>query len=86
MHPDEIETQRRQRPFMPFRIHMSDGSYYDVRHPEMALITRRVISIAIYEGGDVSMPERAVFCDPVHVTRLEPLNGKTTDAVRDQSS
>jgi hypothetical protein len=27
----------RRRPFLPFRVFLSDGSTYDVRHPDQAL-------------------------------------------------
>jgi hypothetical protein len=26
-----------QRPFLPFRIHVSDGTVSEIRHPEMSL-------------------------------------------------
>ena len=46
-----------------------------VHHPEMALVTRTEVAIALETtAGD--LPERMVYCDPLHITRLEPLNAK----------
>jgi hypothetical protein len=75
MRPDEIRTHLRRQPFRPIRVYLSDGSHYDVRHPELALVSRMDVVIAIDPGND-DVPERSVYCDPVHVTRIEPINGQ----------
>jgi hypothetical protein len=41
----------------------------------MVIVSHMVVSIAVYEGTNTSMPERVILCDPVHITRLEPING-----------
>ncbi len=74
MRPDEIRAHLRKQPFLPIRIYVSDGSSYEVRHPEMMFVTRAEVIIGL---GDDDMPERCVYCDPLHITRIEPLNGKT---------
>jgi len=57
-------------------MHVSDGSHYDVRHPEMLMVSHLVVSVGIYGKDDPTMPEFIVMCDPVHITRLEPINGE----------
>jgi hypothetical protein len=71
MRTSEIEKQLRQRPFVPFRLCMSDGTAYEVRHPEMVLVSRTVIVLAIYKPR-ARQPETFVLCDPVHIIRIEP--------------
>ena len=39
----KIEKQLRQRPFVPFLLCMSDGTAYEVRHPEMVLVSGTTI-------------------------------------------
>ena len=39
----------RQKPFRPFRLVMSSGESYEVRHPEMALVLKNDILV----GTDV---------------------------------
>ena len=77
MHPDEVLRAVRRQPFIPFRLHVSDGSAYDVRHPETILVTRRAAILAIPD--DPAYPaERAVTVAMVHISRLEELAGATT--------
>ena len=74
MPPNVILSHVRKQPFVPFRIYISDGASYDVPHPEMIFVTATTIVIAvppITEG----VPERSVLCDPIHVTRIEPIDG-----------
>ena len=78
MRPNDIHAQLQQRPFVPFRMCFSDRSAFEVRHPEMAMVSRTVITVAVYNGGETDLPERFVFCDPVHVARLEPLIGMSS--------
>jgi len=74
MRPSEIMNLQRKRPFVPLRVHVSDGSSYDVRHPEMMLVTNTTIFIALPPLAD-GVPERHVYCDPIHITRIEPIDG-----------
>jgi hypothetical protein len=74
MRADRIRAHLRKEPFRPLRACVSDGSSYDVRHPELMLVTRTEVVIALDPGND-AVPARPVYCDPVHVTRIEPLDG-----------
>lgn len=75
MQATEIASQLALRPFKPFRLCFSDGEALDVRHPEMLMVAQRVLAVATYSGRRRrGMPEGIVFCDPIHVVRLEPLN------------
>jgi hypothetical protein len=62
-----------QRPFNPFRLVMSSGQTYDVRHPEMALLTRTSILVGIDET-DEGVPAEFKICSLLHVTAVEPLS------------
>lgn len=75
MRANDIQNVLKAQPFMPIRVHISDGSHHDVRHPEMLMVSKTVVSVAIYAKDDASLPESIIFCDPVHITRIEPLNG-----------
>ena len=74
MRPVQIREHMRIRPFRPIRIHISDGAAYEIRHPEMAYVTATQVMIALRMAED-DLPDQVVFCDPVHITRIEPLNG-----------
>lgn len=65
-----------QRPFRPFRLVMSSGQAYEVRHPEMAMLTRTDILV----GTDVAedgVPAEFKICSLLHVTAIEPLNSSS---------
>ncbi len=75
MRAQEIHAHVRKRPFVPIRVFLSDGSRHDVRHPEFILVMQREVVIATPSRGE-ELPERAVYIDPIYITRIEPLNGK----------
>lgn len=74
MRAEAIRTHLRRQPFRPIRVYLSDGSSYEVRHPEMMFVTRTEVVIAM-DPGDDAVPERSAYCDPLHITRIEPLDG-----------
>jgi hypothetical protein len=75
MSPESLREHLRREPFEPFRVYLSDGSVHEVRHPEMMLVMRREVVIALTKPGE-EFARRAVFCDPLHITRIEPFNGR----------
>ncbi len=70
----EILELQRRRPFPGLRIHLSDGTSYEVMHPEMMAVTKTLVFIALPPVSE-GVPERSVYCDPIHITRIEPVNG-----------
>lgn len=62
-----------QRPFRPFRLVMSSGQTSEVRHPEMALLTRTDILVGIDTDQD-NVPARFNICSLLHVVTVEPLS------------
>jgi hypothetical protein len=66
----------RQLPFRPFRVVMSSGEAYEVRHPEMAWVTKNDLFIGI-DMADDGLPADARMYPLFHVVTVEPLS---TDA------
>ena len=62
----------KQTPFKPFRLVMSSGQTYDVRHPEMAMLTRTSILVGVDEADD-GIPAEFKICSLLHVTAVEPI-------------
>lgn len=79
MSPESLQERVLQQPFEPFRVCLSDGASYEVRQPEMMLVTRRQVIIALPKPGE-EIARRVVYCDPLHITRIEPINGRTASA------
>jgi hypothetical protein len=66
-----------QKPFLPFRLVMSSGQSYEVRHPEMAWLTRSDILVGLGET-DEGIPSEFRICSLLHVTGIEPLSAAAT--------
>lgn len=60
-----------EKPFKPFRIVMSSGQAYEVRHPEMAWLMKTDILVGLEEEDH--LPTRFKICSMLHVTAVEPL-------------
>lgn len=76
MRPDDLLELLRAAPFEPFRIHLSDGAVFEIRHPDMAIVQRSKVTIAVPGPKRPDGPaERTVNCALVHITRTEMLNG-----------
>ena len=74
MNPLEIHQKLRATPFVPFRVHTSDGKHLDVNHPEKAMLTRMALLIARPVADPTEdIPARYDSVSPLHVVRLEPL-------------
>jgi hypothetical protein len=77
MTPETIQKHLLCHPFQPFRVCLSDGASYEVRQPEMVLVLQREVIIGLPKPGE-RFPRQTVYCDLLHVTRLEPINGQTS--------
>ena len=52
MHLNDFLTVLRRQPFAPFRLHLTNGSSYEVRHPELVMVGRRDVILGIPAPGD----------------------------------
>jgi len=72
--PDEIRAHLHKHPFVPIRVFVSDGSHYDVVHHDFMLVSRSEVIIGLSKNPE-EIPDKKAYLDPVHITRIEPLNG-----------
>ncbi len=76
MRLNEIRTHLHKHPFIPIRVFVSDGSHYDVHHPDFMLLSRAEVVIGLNVGAD-QFPERNAYFDPIHIARIGPVrNGQ----------
>ncbi len=79
MRRDELVEALGARPFRPFRLYVSDGGTFDIRHPEMLMVTRHSALVGLPEDagqeGAQGYPtlERHTIVDLLHITRYEQL-------------
>ena len=79
MRPDDIRAHLHKHPFTPIRVFASDGSFYDVVHHDFMLVSRSEVIIGLSRSPD-EIPEKKAYLDPVHITRIEPINGEQLGA------
>lgn len=75
MRPEDLREKLKKQPFQPIRLFLSDGAFYDIRHPDLMLVGRTEIVVGL-TGGNGDLPERFASIDPIHVVRVEPINGQ----------
>jgi len=71
----ELKERLQRRPFEPFRVVLSSGDAYEVRHPEMTLLLRGGIYVAEPDAKG-EPPEVPAWCSLLHITALEPIAAK----------
>ena len=73
MAPEELRDTLKQQPFEPFRIVLTDGEGYDIRHPDLLLVGKRSATVGLAGDGSEPYYERTVKVDLLHISRTEPL-------------
>ena len=71
---DQLRTLLTARPFEPFRVTLSGGERFEVRHPEFGWLTEGGLYVGI-PGDDAEVPERAAYCSLLHVASIESIGG-----------
>ena len=59
----------RRAPFQPFAVHLSNGSRYEVRHPDFVSLVDH--QLAVTDPGGHPRKQRVAVCDLLHVTHVE---------------
>jgi hypothetical protein len=70
---DDVEKKLRQRPFRAFRLHLTDGTAYDVRHPELMLLGRRMLVVGLTADPNQTFFDRTMDMDLFQIVRIEPI-------------
>ncbi len=68
----------RQKPFRPFRLVLSEGTAYEVRHPDLIMVGRDGVVIGQSKDPEQDFFDTTVLIDLWHVVRLEPLEATST--------
>jgi hypothetical protein len=79
MRPDDLLQLLREKPFQPFRIWLTDGTSFEIRHPELAAVGRSKVFIGRPSAGE-ALPvfDDWVFVALLHINRIEPLAAAPT--------
>jgi hypothetical protein len=74
MSPEDLRTRIQARPFVPFRIVLTEGTSYEIRHPELFMLGKRGAVVGLAKNPDQTFFDATVLVDLLHIVRLEPLD------------
>ena len=74
MRAEEMRALLDRRPFEPIRLHISSGQTVDIKHLEMAFVTRSLVVVGVAESDD-RVADYAVHYNLLHIVKIEPLDG-----------
>jgi hypothetical protein len=70
----DLAKRVKQRPFVPFRLVLTEGTAYEVRHPEQIMLARDSVVIGVPgQAEEEGFFETTVLVDVFHIVKLEPL-------------
>jgi hypothetical protein len=70
---EEILNLLRAQPFVPFRIHLLDGTTCEVQHPEMVFPGHCSVIVAVDIDPHLLVYKRTVIVSLISISRLERL-------------
>ncbi|MGQ9573993.1 MAG: hypothetical protein ACUVUC_01620 [Thermoguttaceae bacterium] len=83
MAPEQLRDLLRQQPFEPIRLMMTDGTGYDIRHPDLLWAGRRSAMVGLTGQPGQIFYQRAVKVDLLDVIRVEPLEASPPASASD---
>jgi hypothetical protein len=72
MSPIEFEQVLKVQPFVPVRLHMSNGRTHELRHPDNAIVGDEVVAIGVFEEGRDRPLIRLLSL--LNINEIEPLS------------
>jgi hypothetical protein len=79
MYPEEIIRFLRAQPFAPFQMRISNGKTYEIRHPDLAIVTPSAIYVGIpKQGTSLEVATEIVVVSLNHVVEMAPLPHQQT--------
>jgi len=75
MRAEEVREHLDADPFVSFKLCLSDGSSYQIRHPDQALVTMWSVEVGVPEQRlETRIYERIAHCSLLHIMKLEKLH------------
>ena len=71
---EAIKKRLDKRPFEPFRLYITGGDRVDIRHPELAFLTRS--SVVVGHGAHEGVADYVLEYSLIHIVKIAPGNGR----------
>jgi hypothetical protein len=74
MRREELLRLLRSQPFRPFRLRLSNDTTYEIRHPDMAIVTLSAVYVGVPSpGATTAAADDIVIVSLLHVLTMEYL-------------
>ena len=77
---EELQETVHRRPFQPFRVVLTTGDAYDIRHPDLIMVGRRSVVIGITNQPESTVYDRSFTVDLLHVVGIQTLPAQASAA------
>ena len=67
MNQETLQELLLRHPFEPFAVRLSNGEAFEVRHPEMAFVTKSRLVVGQADS------DRVTICSLIHINSIEML-------------
>ena len=71
MRAEELSELIRTRPFVPLRLHMTDGTAYDIRHPDNIMVLRGRVDVGRGADPHTGVIDAVDHLSLLHIVRVE---------------
>ncbi len=79
MQSQDIRDFLKKRPFQPLRLTLTDGTAYEVRHPDLLMVGHATVVVGTPRADEPdAVFDRAIHVDLLHIMHVEPLKSATT--------
>ena len=86
MTQDDLQEYARRQPFEPFRVTLTTGATYDIRHPDLIMVGRRSAVIGITTDPTGTAYDRTFKVDLLHIVGAEELPASPPSSSNGQAS
>ncbi len=71
---DDIKALLTRHPFEPLRVKTSNGEVFEIRHPEMVMLSKSVLLIA-HPDAEGNPSDKIEYVSYLHITSIETAMG-----------
>lgn len=80
MRAEDLREMLRNKPFVPLRLHLTDGTESEIRHPEMALLSRSLVEIGLEDHPGSGIATSIHCINLLHIVRIEKIDERPVAA------
>jgi hypothetical protein len=74
---EDLKARIQHRPFVPFRVVLTEGTSYEIRHPELFMLGKRSAVIGLAKNPEQTFYDASIVVDLLHIVRLAPIDTAT---------